>query len=213
MYLSRLILNPRNRRVQSEVASPYEMHRSLMNAFPDDLDPDEERVLFRLEAEARDRRPTLLVQSWNMPDWSWLGESGAQGYLATTNLPNPAVKPFHPELSPDQTLVFRLRGNPTVKRDGKRVGLYCQDEQKEWLARKAEQSGMQVISARTSHEQIITTIVHRDSATHRVKLLSVRFDGYLHVRDPQKLLEAVRHGVGSAKAFGFGLLSLAPAKS
>ena len=34
MYLSRLILNPRSRRVQRELAEPYEMHRSLMKAFP-----------------------------------------------------------------------------------------------------------------------------------------------------------------------------------
>ena len=211
MYLSRLILNPRHRRVQSEIASPYEMHRSIMCAFPDDLGPDEERVLFRLEAEARDRQPTLLVQSWNMPDWSWLGEPEAQGYLATTNLPNPAVKPFQLKLSEGQTLAFRLRGNPTVKRDGKRVGLYSQKEQEEWLARKAEQSGIQVISVRTSHEQMVTTVIHRGNSTHHVKLLSVRFDGYLRVCDPERLWRAVRRGVGSAKAFGFGLLSLAPA--
>ena len=39
MYLSRLILNPRNRRVQREIAGPYQMHRSIMRAFPDNLQP------------------------------------------------------------------------------------------------------------------------------------------------------------------------------
>ena len=74
MYLSRLILNPRNRRVQREVADPYQMHRSLMNAFPDDLEPEAERVLFRLETNPRTRALTLLVQSLTLPDWSWLAE-------------------------------------------------------------------------------------------------------------------------------------------
>lgn len=37
----------------------------------------------------------------------------------------------------------------------------------------------------------------------------VRFDGLLCVTDPETLVEAVRQGIGPAKAFGFGLLSLA----
>ena len=212
MYLSQLILNPRNRRVQSEIANPYEMHRSLMSAFPDDLGPEEERVLFRLEPRARDHRPLLLVQSWHLPDWSWLSEPNARGYLARTDLPNPAVKSFNLELHRDQMLAFRLRGNPTVKRDGKRVGLYDQEEQREWLARKAERDGFRVLSARTSHEQMLDAVIHRDGSVHDFKLLSVRFDGYLRVLDPERLRDAVREGIGSAKAFGFGLLSLAPAK-
>ena len=98
MYLSRLILNPRNRRVQREIADPYQMHRSLMKAFPDDLDQDAERVLFRLERPsrtgARHGGLALLVQSLNLPDWSWLAEPGAQGYLLPLGEPNPAIKSF-----------------------------------------------------------------------------------------------------------------------
>jgi CRISPR system Cascade subunit CasE len=36
----------------------------------------------------------------------------------------------------------------------------------------------------------------------------VRFDGVLRVTDAARLVEAVRSGIGPAKAFGFGLLSL-----
>jgi len=39
----------------------------------------------------------------------------------------------------------------------------------------------------------------------------VRYEGLLQVTDPHLLVEAVRAGIGSAKGFGFGLLSLAPA--
>ena len=116
MYLSRLILNPRNRRVQKEVAQPYQMHRSLMKAFPDNLKPGDERVLFRLEAHPRTGALTLLVQSLTLPDWSWLAESNARGYLLPVNEPNPAVKSFDLNLAPGQVLAFRLRANPTVKR-------------------------------------------------------------------------------------------------
>jgi len=42
-------------------------------------------------------------------------------------------------------------------------------------------------------------------------LTSVEFAGVLTVTDPVKFHETFTHGVGSAKAFGFGLLVIAPA--
>lgn len=220
MYLSQLILNPRSRRVQKEIASPYQMHRSLMRAFPDNLLPDEERVLFRLDNHRRTNRLTLLVQSWTLPDWSWLAEPDARGYLLPVGEPNLAVKSFDLQLSLGQALAFRLRANPAVKRkfdDGahKRVGLYREEEQINWLMRKAKQSGFRVISAYISSDQIVHDVIHRneEGKKHDLKLLAVRFDGLLGVVNPDQLREAVRNGIGSGKALGFGLLSLAPAQA
>jgi len=214
MYLSRLILNPRHRRVQKEVAQPYQMHRSLMKAFPDDLEPGAERVLFRLEAHPRTGVLTLLVQSLTLPDWPWLAEPDARGHLLPVSEPNPAVKSFDLNLAPGQVLAFRLRANPTVKRrfdeeTHKRVGLYREDEQIEWLKRKGEQGGFRVLSARTSGNDIIRGRIRRNDQTHKVNLLAVQFDGLLQVTDPDRLRETVRQGVGSGKGLGFGLLSLA----
>ena len=213
MYLSRLILNPRNRRVQREIADPYQMHRSLMRAFPDDLEEGAERVLFRLDSSPRTGTLTMLVQSLTHPDWSWVAEPGARGYLVSTGEPNPAVKSFDLHLAPGQVLAFRLRANPTVKRtvDGKkkRLGLYREEEQMQWLERKAEQSGFRVLSARTSRQESIGGCIHRDDSTHKLRLLAVQFDGLLQVIDPDRLRESVRRGLGSGKGLGFGLLSLA----
>lgn len=214
MYLSRLILNPRNRRVQKEVADPYQMHRSLMKAFPDDLAPNEERVLFRLETQPRTGALTLLVQSLTLPDWSWLAEPNARGYLLPVDEPNPAVKSFDLNLASGQVLAFRLRANPTVKRkfesgDHKRVGLYREEEQIEWLKRKAEQSGFRVLSARIGNQNTVNGHIRRGEERHKLKLLAVQFDGLLEVTDPDRLRETVRRGIGSGKGFGFGLLSLA----
>jgi CRISPR system Cascade subunit CasE len=215
MYLSRLILNPRNRRVQKEVADPYQMHRSLMNAFPDDLEPGAERVLFRLESHPRTGGLTLLVQSWTLPDWSWLAEPNAHNYLLPVSEPNPAVKSFDLDLDPGQVLAFRLRANPTVKRkfesgDHKRVGLYGEEKQIEWLKRKGERGGFRLLSARTSHQDVIRGRIHRNKRTHKLQMLSVQFDGLLQVADPDRMRESVQQGIGSGKALGFGLLSLAP---
>jgi len=213
MYLSRLILNPRSRRVQREVAEPYQMHRSIMRAFPDSLDEEAERVLFRLET-ARTIALALLVQSLTLPDWSWLAEPEARGCLLPVGEPNPAVKPFELNLAPAQVLAFRLRANPTVKRrfnekDHKRVGLYREEEQIEWLKRKGEQGGFRPLSVRTSNQDTINGYIRRDEERHKLKLFAVQFDGLLQVTDPERLRETVRRGVGSGKGLGFGLLSLA----
>ena len=98
MYLSRLILNPRNRRVQRELAEPYQMHKSLMRCFPDGLDREKERVLFRVDADPRTGTLTVLLQSTLEPGWDWLEEDGARGYLLPDHLlppdinQNPATK-------------------------------------------------------------------------------------------------------------------------
>ncbi len=212
MYLSRLILNPRNRRVQREVAHPYQMHRSLMRAFPDELKKGDERVLFRLEP-GRNGALTLLVQSWTLPDWSFLAEPGARDYLLPVGEPNPAVKSFDLDLAPGQVLAFRLRANPTAKRafDDKkrRVGIYDEEEQFAWLKRKGELGGFRIVSASTGGQEDVGDTLKRDQETHKVKLAAVQFDGLLQVTDVERLRQAVRQGVGSGKGFGFGLLSLA----
>jgi len=220
MYLSRLILNPRNRRVQKEIAAPYQMHRSLMNGFPDDLAEGDERVLFRLETHPRTGTLILLVQSLTPPDWSWLEAPNARGYLLPQHLlppgvsRNPDVKDFDLNLAPGQALAFRLRANPTARRrlpDGtrKRVGLCREEEQMEWLKRKAEQGGFRLLSARASNQTIVGGRIHRDDTTHKLRLLAVQFDGLLQVTDTDRLRETVRRGIGSGKGLGFGLLSLA----
>ena len=217
MYLSRLILNPRSRRVQREIGEPYQMHRSLMRAFADDLAEGDERVLYRLEQPARGGALSLLVQSWTLPDWSWLAEPGGRGYLLPVGEPNPAVKSFDPKLAPGQVLAFRLRANPTVKRtvEGKkkRLALYAEGAQIEWLQRKAEQGGFRVLSARSTNEPDAGGWAGwqegRHGGRHKLKLFAVRFDGTLQVADPGRLREAVRRGIGSGKGLGFGLLSLA----
>jgi CRISPR system Cascade subunit CasE len=210
MYLSKLTLNPRNRRAQRELAEPYQMHRTLMRAFPDDMDRENDRVLFRVETDLRTGTPTVLLQSTLEPRWGWLMNDGARDYL----LQPPETKTFDLQLASGQVLAFRLRANPTVKRkcdDGKRrrIGLYREEEQQKWLARKAEQGGFRLLSVRSQNAPDVRGWAHHDDARHKLKLFAVRFDGLLQVTDPNRLRETVQRGVGSGKGLGFGLLSLA----
>lgn len=209
MYLSRLILNPRSRRVQREASDPYQMHRTLMSAFPDRLGLGDERVLFRLEHNPRRLALHLLVQSQSPPDWSWLTDPGARGYLLSTNDPNPWTKPFSPKFVAGQGLAFRLRANPTLKREGKRRGLCTPQSQLAWLDRKGEAGGFRMLRAEARQEGLVRGIIRRPERSNRFELLSVRFDGLLRVMHPERLAATLEAGIGSGKGLGFGLLSLA----
>ena len=223
MYLSRLILNPRSRRVQKELAQPYELHRTMMQAFPDlPGEPSNPRerfgILFRVDMI--DRMPAVLVQSTEEPDWQTLADM--PDYLTDTNgAPNPAVKDISDtcaHLREGQTLSFRLRANPTKRSNkgdnkGKRVGLYREEEQTDWLARQAKRAGFSVLQALVVPEgtQEGRKQEGPDGPRHQMKHHAVRFEGVLRIADAQAFRQALASGIGPAKAFGFGLLSLAPA--
>ncbi|NLO07862.1 MAG: type I-E CRISPR-associated protein Cas6/Cse3/CasE [candidate division WS1 bacterium] len=204
MYLSRLILNPRNRQVRSELACPYEMHRTIARAFGEDYEDD--RILYRVDVERRTGVATVLVQSLTEPDWSVLPDDR---YLL-----EPAdSKPIAPGVSEGQLLSFRLRANP-VKREkesGRRQGLLQEEEQRAWLERQGERSGFRVVRCHVIPEGLQEFLRRSNGDERKVTLLSVRFEGLLQVTDPDALGAAVRDGIGPAKAFGFGLLSLARA--
>ncbi len=202
MHLSRLVLNPRNRQVRAELACPYEMHRTISRAFGHDL--SDERILYRVDEDRRTGVPTVLVQSQTKPDWSALP---GDGYL----LEPAASKPIDPGFSEGELLSFRLRANP-VRRDndtGKRLGLLQEAEQREWLDRKGERNGFRVVRCHVIPEGLRKFEKRRSGSQRNITLLSVRFEGLLQVTDPDALLGAMTDGIGPAKAFGFGLLSLA----
>ncbi len=213
MHLSQLILNPLSRQVQRELSNPYEMHRTIMNAFPGQDEGGPGRVLFRLESrkQAGVEGLTLLVQSEKTPNWGRLNFSN--GYLWPVPGPNPASKAYQPTFHAGQRLFFRLRANPTVKRQGKRRGLYREDEQRAWLNRKAEQGSFTILALDVVSEGLARgKIRHPGQKSHPLRLLAVRFEGLLQVTDPTQFLAAIRQGIGSAKGLGFGLLSVAPAR-
>lgn len=206
MYLSKLMLNPASRRVRTEIGRPYELHRTLMRAFP----PAEEgpgRVLFRLDISKESNALTLLVQSEKEPDWRSLDEAG-------NFLLKPAQsKPFSPVFRSGQPCRFRLRANPTVKRQGKRLGIVKEDEQLAWLHRKGAAGGFEPVSAVVSPERKMQDkMTDRAKTPHNLTLVAVRFDGLLSVTDPAAFRQTLAQGIGSGKGFGFGLLSVAPAE-
>lgn len=218
MYLSRLLLNPRSRQVQRDTADLYQLHRTVLSAFADSRAASS--VLHRLDLHPRTGQVTLLVQSQSAPDWAKLTSTD---YLLPAGpfdeLENPAVKQLALSLTAGQMLSFRLRVNPTVKKvrrdaDGRRlnsnrVPLVREDHQFSWLANKAMQSGFRVLHATVTDwsEQK----GWRQRGAPPLTCYTVQFDGRLQIADATVFQVALERGIGPARAFGCGLLSLAPA--
>ncbi len=204
MYLSKLILNPASRRVRTEIGRPYEFHRTLMQAFPL-TEEGPGRVLFRLDVSKEAHVVILLVQSEKDPDWRPL--ENTENFL----LERAQSKPFFPVFHIGQPCRFRLRANPTVKRQGKRLGIVKEDEQLAWLHRKGASGGFEPVSVIVRPERKMQDkMTDRTKTPRNLTLVAVRFDGLLSVTDPTTFGQTVASGVGSGKGFGFGLLSVAP---
>ena len=207
MYLSLLRLNPRSRKAMAEATRPYELHRSLMKAFPHEKDGGPGRVLFRLDIDNDKGAMSVLVQSETKPDWAPL--NSARDFFSD----QPQHKTFAPTFAQGQLLYFRLRANPSVKRRGKRLGIVKEEAQAAWLTRKASQGGFELVSLTVIPEGIAhDKMTDHVRSQHNLSLLSVRFEGLLRVTDPNTFLHTLERGIGSGKGVGFGLLSVAPPK-
>lgn len=201
MFLTRLRLDLRSAQARRDLADPYEMHRTLVRAFVRDEAQTPPRILWRAEPAASWSEPVVLVQTRVAGDWSAL--SSIQGYLKG----QAEVREWQPEqwLQDRERLRFRLFANPTVTRNGKRLGLISEDAQLSWLARQGERRGFEVEAALTTGSELIRS---RKGDT-RISVLKVCFEGRLQVIDVTKLARATVDGIGPGKAFGCGLLSLA----
>ena len=229
MYLSRLAINPRSREVQQDLADVHQMHRTVMSAFPHIEAKGDARaglsILYRLETSERSGQVVLLVQSRACPDWTHL----TRGYLADSGgaVENPATKDVSGALQTlreGQVLRFRLRANPTRKietkstpdgqrRNGRRVDLRTEQLQLEWLARRAEQAGFALVPALPDGDVPAVRVGAMEKVTgrrRRISLATVLFDGLLEVTDPGLFRQAIAAGIGPGKAFGCGLMSIAP---
>ena len=219
MFLSQLEFNPRSREAQRDLARPYELHRTLALAFgtPDGQDYRAAHgVLFRLEFSARGV-PVVLVQSLTKPNWS---------ALPANYLGSPArSKPVASTISAGQVLGFRLVAQPTKKvtapgqRQGKRVALLdtgpddAPTPARQWLHRQGTRYGFELLHTLSEEIPSYGNKASTESAKNQLQLYGVRFDGLLRVHDPTLVGAAIQQGIGPGKAFGFGLLSVAPAAS
>lgn len=196
MYLTRLSL------IGDELTNPYEIHRMLWRTFPEA--PDHERdFLFRIE-QRNPRAATVLMQSLRQPNES------------TSAVRILACKEFELNLRPDMRLNFALIANPTkmIKdEDGRlnakgeakkcRVPLIAEAQQIDWLKRKLN-AAVTVEVETIEIDKLPSLNFSKDRK--RGKIQPYSFKGMLQVTDPMQLKNAIKLGIGPAKAFGCGLM-------
>jgi len=217
--LARIYPNIAKRTVVRDIGDHVVLHRRVMKVFPHvDHGPAREAlgVLWRLDADAA-RRPFLLVQSSTPGSWDDLPPGWA------TSLEAKEIDRLLDGLRTGQRCRFLLRANATRKvdtktdddgrhRNGQRVPLRSPERALEWLARKGQAAGFELAKETTGPPVDVRpeppATGWRDGSV--VTIEAVRFEGRLIVTDAARLAQAVRTGIGPARAYGCGLFSLAP---
>jgi hypothetical protein len=214
-YLSRMALNGRRRHTALLLSNPQKMHAAVESCFYNDDEAQNPRSLWRVERHQH--RVALWLMSTKVPSFELLQEQA--GWSAEPTWETREYDPLLNRLMRGQQYQFRLTVNPTkdsVCADGqkRRLGIFRETDQIQWLLDRQTELGFQV-----SKDEVPTFAVSRsdrvrfrknDGKGPTVTLQSCQFDGLLEVNDPEKLKAALTNGVGRAKAYGFGLLTLAP---
>ena len=199
MYLSKIFLS------WGIAQNSYEIHRSLWKLFHRQSEKGRS-FLFRVEKQLLRKGIELLMQSEDAPD------------KTEGNIHVFGCKEFNPKIVQGDVLHFRLYANPvkTIKdKDGRkngkdevktcRVPLVSIDEQIKWVGKKFEDFAE--IESLTVNG-LPPIFFYKQSEKRRGKIQPVLFDGVVSVKDPALLTKNLKEGIGPAKAFGCGLLSL-----
>ena len=109
------------------------------------------------------------------------------------------------------TLGFNLVAAPSkkVKTDGKKNSqrrlLRNKDDRLDWLNRKAMQNGFKIIEVQEQKE-VRSTIRHPASKGGMMHINAFEYQGTLTVTDEELFKKAIKTGIGSGKAYGFGMI-------
>ncbi|WP_329295615.1 type I-E CRISPR-associated protein Cas6/Cse3/CasE [Streptomyces pseudovenezuelae] len=206
--LARIRLNPHSRAVQRDLRDANDMHRSLMRLVPDHLGTSPRQtagLLYRLDET--DTTSTLLVQAATL-DPSRLPDD--YGHADVKDL-----TPMFNALKKGLAVRYRIVVNPVKTerlpleqkgRRGKRIPLTGPDADHWWTSRAAEAG----LDLHTVLPTPIAAIRHPPKGAPSIRHHLVRYDGTATVTDPDALTHAVLTGIGRAKSYGAGLISLAP---
>jgi len=204
-WLTRIVLEPRSMAASRDLRDAEALHKRVMSLVPDGLGEQARAkagVLYRYD-ETGAAGPHLLVQTAVPIDAARLPQQ--YGSLAVRDL-----TPLLDLLQPELTVRYRIIGNTakrlgrTSERAGKLLALRGADADQWWQAR-AEANGLIL---RTSIATPLPDVRGKGPGT--VRHAVTRFDGLALVKDPDLVRQAVRNGIGRGKAYGCGLLSLAP---
>jgi CRISPR system Cascade subunit CasE len=212
MYLSRVFLDGSNRETLMLMSSPHHVHGAVEHCFPFAHTPEgRPRLLWRIDAYSDPNRYGLLLLSQEKPAFDALIDRYGTGQDGETKPYTPLIE----KIQSGQRWRFRIKANPVrcikngvdVPLDAKR-GKICahvtEEQQRTWLIQRATDSGFDVHDVSVVHTQWH----HFKKNKMTVRLRTATFEGVLEVRDAILFQHALIHGIGRAKAYGCGLLTI-----
>jgi CRISPR system Cascade subunit CasE len=182
----------------------YDWHQKIWQAFPA-MDGQARDFLTRLDALDGGFRLLLLSPSQpTRPDWcpenAWESKPIGDAFLSHSH--------YRFSLQANPTKKVRSDKNGKLLKNSRRVPIVNRDDLIIWLQRKAEQSGFTI-----NTDTIRTVPRPRQAFIKKGKAglhVATEFFGELRVNDTDLFQKAATHGIGPAKAFGFGMLCLVP---
>lgn len=215
MYFTRMALNAARRGTRFLRASPQAMHAAVLAAFPPGVSTSnaDGRVLWRLDQAGNET--FLYVVSPESPDLTHLIEQA--GWPTSSTWETRDYDRLLGQVAAGQHYGFRLVANPVRQpRDpelgGKRVGHVTAAQQEQWLLNKAERSGFHLRTGMDSGPTVVVSdreVKKFSRGRHTVTLSTARYDGRLEVTDATLFRRSLTGGIGAAKGYGCGLMTLA----
>ncbi len=220
VWLTRIIPDPRSKDARRDLAgsgAAMNLHRRLMSLYPVDAGPDPRArfgVLFRID-DTPDG-PHILLQSTQQPDLTDLPD----GYGTTHSRP---LDPLLEALKPGLTIRYRCAASPVRKPGATTRALYnlpaviplTGAHADEWWTRQAGTAGLAPLTLH-SHPLDAAQVTRnpgQSDTPQRIRHARIRFDGSATITDPDLLRQKITEGIGRGKAYGCGLLSIAPART
>lgn len=219
MFLTRFHLNPRSRAGARYLDDPQRLHAAIYRALPNqpvEVDGGE-RPLWRTDRDDL-KTPLLWVVSEGRPSLDGLADEAGRSVDGSVYESRDYTRLLD-KLKEGQVYAFRLAGNAV--RSGRsspesdrtqRFGHVTPAQQTRWLDQRADAHGFQVCSSVTGELDVAVmgrrrAVFRRDG--QRVAIAVCEFTGHLAVTDPERLRRALTSGIGHARAYGCGLLTLA----
>lgn len=213
-FLTKFPINKRRRGAQKLLGSPQAMHAAVLAGYPPNANEGSGRVLWRVEELGHDT--SLLVLSPGRPDFTALVEQAGWPVSEVEPWMTREYAGLLQRLENGTTWRFRLRANPVRQApDGRgKVAHVTAAQQQDWLVRRTADLGFSIVGAEAgagSEPQVVVSdrrIVKFRRGDGTVTLSTALFDGVLTVNDAEVFRSTLLSGVGRAKGYGCGLLTV-----
>ena len=201
MYLSKVLFQLNDRGIQVALADCQKMHQLVTGFFG--TDRRSSNILYRVRMEQNlhaiylysdlpidvGRIPPRMTLAGQKDISAWVDgmQSGMMKHFDLLALPTKKV--------------------PSAGKNSQRRVLKTPQERLEWMQRKSKQFGFQLLAV-NELEHVHQAGKHSVQSSGNMYFDGYHYQGVLQVTDTVRFQNALRHGIGAGKAYGFGMLML-----